>query len=122
MPFHPQVNDQLRIDDTTYHIAEHPAAPGVPYGQEGRQAMVYQLVAEGGDTRALKVFKPRFRLPALVGLARRMVPFAEMPGHQHGIGQVGVLAQQNRVPTRLQHSAPADLQPWHLGERNHSPG
>ena len=80
MPFHPQINDQLRIDDTTYRIAEHPAAPGMPYGQEGRQAMVYRLVAAGDDTRALKVFKPRFRVPALVGLSRRMVPFADLPG------------------------------------------
>jgi hypothetical protein len=43
MPFQPQVNQELTIDDVTYRIAEHPAAPGIPYGQEGRQAIVYQL-------------------------------------------------------------------------------
>jgi len=41
MPFQPKVNQELIIDDTTYRVAEHPAAPGMPYGQEGRQAIVY---------------------------------------------------------------------------------
>jgi hypothetical protein len=43
MPFQARVNQELTIDDVTYRIAEHPAAPGIPYGQEGRQAIVYQL-------------------------------------------------------------------------------
>jgi hypothetical protein len=37
MSFQPRVGDQLRIDETTYRIAEHPSAPGPPYGQEGRR-------------------------------------------------------------------------------------
>ena len=88
MPFHPQVGDQLNIDGVIYRIAEHPAAPGIPYGQEGRQAIVYQLVAsspdagegQGGGLRALKVFRPRYRVPALVTLADRIAAFAELPG------------------------------------------
>jgi len=32
MAFHPQVGEEL-INGMTYRIAEHPAAPGVPYGQ-----------------------------------------------------------------------------------------
>jgi len=52
MSFRPQVNDQLAINGVVYSIAEHPAAPGVPYGQAGRRAerLVYgspqQLRAE----------------------------------------------------------------------------
>ena len=88
MTFQPEVNQELTIDSVTYRIAEHPAAPGVPYGQEGRQAIVYQLVAsspdagegQGGGLRALKVFKPRYRVPALVTLADRIAAFAELPG------------------------------------------
>ena len=79
MPFHPQVDDQLTIDDVVYRLAEHPAAPGMPYGQEGRQAVVYQLIA-GDERRALKVFKPRYRLPGLVSLAQRIAPHADLPG------------------------------------------
>ena len=60
MAFRPQVNQELIIDGVSYRIAEHPAAPSVPYGQEGRQAIVYQLVAltpppgeeAGGEVRA----------------------------------------------------------------------
>jgi len=54
MPFRPQVGEELLISGMTYRIAEHPAAPGVPYGQAGRRAIVYQIVA-GNDKRALKV-------------------------------------------------------------------
>jgi len=79
MPFQPQINDRLIIDGTAYRIAEHPAAPGIPYGQEGRQATVFQLVA-GNDCRALKVFKPRFRLPSLVSLADKLALYADLPG------------------------------------------
>lgn len=53
----------------------------MPYGQEGQQATVYQLVS-GTDLRALKVFKPRFRLPALVTLSSNLLPFVQLPGLQ----------------------------------------
>ena len=77
--FHPQVGQELTIDNAIYRVAEHPGAPGISYGQEGRQAIVYQLVTDD-DRRALKVFKPRFRLPSMVSLAERIAPFAGLPG------------------------------------------
>jgi hypothetical protein len=43
MPFRPNIHDELTIDGITYRIAEHPAAPGMPYGQEGRAGIVYCL-------------------------------------------------------------------------------
>ena len=49
LSFHPQVNQELAIGDILYRITEHPAAPGIPYGQEGRQAIVYQLAAPSPD-------------------------------------------------------------------------
>ena len=54
MPFQPQVNQELTIDNITYHMAEHPAAPSIPYGQEGRQALVCQSAAQGGRARIQK--------------------------------------------------------------------
>jgi len=81
MSFHPNVRDELTIDGVTFHFTEHPAAPGMPYGQEGRQATVYQIAADS-DLRALKVFKPRCRVPALVTLANRLAAFADLPGLQ----------------------------------------
>jgi hypothetical protein len=91
MPFQPNVHDELTIDGVTYRIAEHPAAPGIPYGQEGRAGIVYLEPSPSpagrergpggeGSKAALKVFKPRFRLPFLVAQADRMAPFAALPG------------------------------------------
>jgi WD40 repeat protein len=77
--FQPEINQELTIEGVGYSIAEHPAARGMPYGQEGRQAVVYQL-AVGPGKRAIKVFKPRFRVPGLVSGARRLGPYAELPG------------------------------------------
>ncbi len=102
MPFEPRVGDILEIEGRRYAVAEHPAAPGIAYGQEGRAGTVYCLtptpgpsghplplsrsVGEGeggrgaGVRSALKVFKPRFRLPYLVSQAERIAAFAALPG------------------------------------------
>ena len=45
MPFQPNPGDELSIDGAAYRVAEHPSAPGMPYGQEGRAGIVYQLIA-----------------------------------------------------------------------------
>ena len=81
MPFHPIVGDKLLIDGVQYCMAEHPAAPGMPYGQEGRQAVVFQITSnERNEHKALKVFKPRFHVPSLVSLSRELERFADLPG------------------------------------------
>ena len=79
MPFQPRAEETLLLDGVTYRVAAHPAAPAMPYGQEGRQATVYQLIADG-DVQALKVFKARYRVPALVALTERLAPLATLPG------------------------------------------
>jgi len=40
MPFRPNVHNELTIEGAAYRIAEHPAAPGIPYGQEKRAGIV----------------------------------------------------------------------------------
>ena len=111
MPFQPQVNQELDVDDETYHVAEHPAAPEIPYGQEGRQAVVYQLVA-GTDRRALKVFKPRYRLPDMVSLADRIAPLAGLQGLR--VCQRIVLTPQRHATLLRQHPdlTYAVMMPW----------
>ncbi|MDY7078819.1 MAG: hypothetical protein SXV54_18045 [Chloroflexota bacterium] len=111
MPFRPQVDDQLTINDVTYSIAEHPSAPGVPYGQAGRRAIVYQVVA-GDDQRALKVFSRRFRTPALVLVAQNLAPYASLPGLQ--VCQRKVLTPERHSALLQQHPdlAYAVLMPW----------
>jgi len=79
MAFDPKPGQELSIEGTIYTVAEHPAAPGIPFGQEGRAATVYKLETTG-NPRALKVFKPRFRTPDLASLAAQIVSFASIPG------------------------------------------
>jgi len=132
MPFQPEVNQELIIDDVTYRIAEHPAAPDIPYGQEGRQAIVYALtltprpgghpplptLGEGGRGEwvrakaALKVFRPRYRLPALVGQADKIAPLAGLPGLQ--VCQRTVLSARRYRDLLRQHPdlTYAVLMPW----------
>jgi len=81
MPFQPLPNLELKIDNVDFLVTEHPNAPGMPYGQEGRQAIVYQLRA-GDESKALKVFKSRYRTPALVSLAEEIASYASLPGLQ----------------------------------------
>ena len=100
MPFQPNVHDELTIDGIPYRIAEHPAAPGIPYGQEGRAGIVYQLLPAADRSAgfqpamALKVFKPRFRMPYLVSQAEKLAAYADIPGLQ---------AAHRRVLTRVQN-------------------
>ncbi len=79
MTFQAEVNLELTLEGRRWQIAEHPVAPGVPYGQEGRAAVVYRLDCST-DMCALKVFKQRYRLPSLVGLSQKLRPFAETLG------------------------------------------
>ena len=80
MSYRPDLKEALHIGNVNYHVAEHPSAPGMPYGQEGRQAVVYQLVVATGEKRALKIFKPRYQVPALVTLSARLAAFTDLPG------------------------------------------
>jgi Tol biopolymer transport system component len=84
----------------------------MPYGQEGRQAVVYQVVAENGDRRALKVFKPRFRAPALVGLTDQLAAFADLPGL--AVCRRAVLTPRRHTELLRQHPdlTYAVLMPW----------
>src|SRR5262245_40465333 len=112
MPFQPNANQELLIGDATYRVAEHPVAPGMPYGQEGRAAVVYKAVAENGDARALKVFKPRFRVPALVIRAERLEGFAALPALT--VCHRAVLTPQRNTPLLREHPdlIYAVVMPW----------
>ena len=49
MAFRPNVHDELTLNGVTYRVAEHPAAPGFPCGQEGRAGR-----RPGADRRPLQ--------------------------------------------------------------------
>lgn len=81
MAFQPQVNGSLTINGLDYTIMEHPYAPGVPYGQEGRQGIVYLLHSkEKRHKRALKVFRSKLLNPSSVLATQQITKFAGISG------------------------------------------
>jgi peptide/nickel transport system substrate-binding protein len=112
MPFEPYVGQELVIDGLTYRVAEHPAAPGMVYGQEGRRAIVYQLIAADGGHQALKVFKPRFRVPRMVAAAERLEAYARLPGLQACRRTILTASRHLALLREHRDLAYAVLMPW----------
>ncbi len=112
MPFHPIVGDVLILGEATYRFTEHPAAKGLPYGQSGRRATVYQLRAGDNSLRALKVFTQAFRTANVATSAQRLKAFSELPGLQ--VFQRTVLTPQHHRDLLSKHTdlAYAVLMPW----------
>lgn len=92
MSFEPQIGGTFSIEGVVYSIdinARPNAAPGamaLPHRVEGQQSTVYALAAAAWDVgeaekrKALKVFKPRYRVPTMVHLAVGLSQFAVLPG------------------------------------------
>lgn len=80
MTFRPQINDQLKIGSEGYVFTEHPSAKGMPYGQAGRRATVYQVRNRSMQLRALKVFTPAFRSPRIEEQADTLARYSTLPG------------------------------------------
>ncbi|MCJ8010727.1 hypothetical protein MUG84_03080 [Paenibacillus sp. KQZ6P-2] len=85
MSYQPNPGELIRINGKVYTVGQHPAAPGLAYAQAGRQGIVYQLIpTEGGphEAKALKVFFPKFRIPAMVYQSETMEMYSQSPGLQ----------------------------------------
>lgn len=85
MSFQPNPGDQLHINGVTYQVGQHPAAPGIAYAQTGRQGTVFKLIPADGneyESKALKVFFPKFRVPAMVYQSEQMEKYSEVSGLQ----------------------------------------
>ncbi|MFC7679483.1 hypothetical protein [Paenibacillus sp. GCM10028914] len=83
MTYQPNPGDEIIINGTAYTVGQHPAAPGLAYAQAGRQGIVYQLLPKNGEiheAKALKVFFPKFRIPAMVYQSEHMANYREVPG------------------------------------------
>lgn len=85
MSFQPKPGDEFLIHGEKYVVGQHPAAPGIAYAQTGRQGTVYKLVPQNGqeyEAKALKVFFPKFRVPAMVYQSEQMEKYSEISGLQ----------------------------------------
>ncbi len=115
MSFRPETGEKLNIDGTIYQVAEHPAAPGMPYGQEGRQATVYQLRSASGP-RALKVFKPLYRrVSDQVRLTQALAAHSQVPGLSVCQRTVLNASQHDALVAQYPDLEGSVLMPWIVG-------
>ncbi|MHB8629737.1 MAG: zinc ribbon domain-containing protein [Aggregatilineales bacterium] len=75
-----ELNELLTIDNVVYHVAEHPALPGVPYIQRGARGFVIQLRSPSTARFALKYFKLKYRVPELATVGKALRQYAQLPG------------------------------------------
>lgn len=80
MPFRPKVNNCIEINHNKLIFTEHPSAKGMPYGQTGRRATVYQLLDENQTLHALKVFTLAFRSPHTYSQSKMINKYSNLPG------------------------------------------
>jgi serine/threonine protein kinase len=77
--FNPTLTTTLEIDGKQFRFAPHPVVPSIPWGQEGRHAVVFRL-NQNGRAYALKVFRPVFRHPGLIEAAEALSFYQDLPG------------------------------------------
>ncbi len=112
MAIKPGPGESLIINEKTYQIAEHPQVPSMPYGQEGRRAVVYKLQTKNEKSHALKVFKSRFRVPGMVGVAEQLEPYSNIKGLQACERIVLTASRHRELLTKYPELTYAVLMPW----------
>ncbi|MCC7451909.1 MAG: hypothetical protein IT324_31165 [Anaerolineae bacterium] len=106
------VNQSIRINQTLYRVAEHPALPGIPYAQRGARGFVIQLIAPGGERMALKYFKLKYRVPELVNVTEALKQYADLPGLRAARRTVFTKATHAELLTRYPALEYGVLMPW----------
>lgn len=116
MTYSPKPKQKITINHESFGFSEHPSAPGILYAQEGRRAVVYQLIGEQGDLQALKVFKPRYVEPRMVSVAETLKPFATLPGLRACNRTVLTSSRNTELIAENPELAYAILMPWIEGQ------
>jgi small GTP-binding protein len=80
MMFTPQPFDKITIGTKVYTFSEHPNAPGVAYGQAGRQSIVWQLTDMENNKYALKVYHDLYRSQEIEKRAAILARYSSIPG------------------------------------------
>jgi hypothetical protein len=116
MPFRPTLTSQITISGTPYGFPEHPYAKGMPYGQTGRRATVYQVQDIYGRVHALKVFTRAFRTKQIANSAASLQPFANLPGLQVCARHVLISQEHPELIGQYPDLEYAVLMPWADGK------
>lgn len=116
MDFRPEVGEQVTIDQLFVFTA-HPAAPGFPYGQQGRRGTVYQIkLTIDGSYHAIKVFSELFQDQRNAITAQRLKTFAGLPGLEACYRKVITSALYPALTQNYPQLNYAVLMPWVDGE------
>ncbi len=75
----PHIGESLQINGKSYTFSEAPNAPGIIYAEIGRKAKVYRVI-NGGQSFALKAFKPKYRSIHTVENSQRISQYQNVPG------------------------------------------
>lgn len=116
MPFRPTTQTQLTLAGAEYRFSEHPAAPGMPYGQTGRRATVYQVQDIYGRFFAFKVFQRAFQTDQVLRNAAALQPYASLPGLQVCYRKIITRTEQPELISRHPDLEYAALMPWVPGQ------
>ncbi|WP_051317150.1 tetratricopeptide repeat protein [Ectobacillus panaciterrae] len=114
MSFQPQVDDQITLFDRTYKTAKHPAVIGIdiPYGQEGRQGIVYQLYSDSVPKAALKIFRSRFREVESSKTSSHYEEYKNFPGLKVCERLILTKTNHRELISRYEDLSQAVLMPW----------
>jgi len=114
MAFEPQVNASIRFRGTNYKMAEHPSAPGFPYGQEGRQGVVYKLNPEDKNEHpvALKVFRPKYRVGGMSKQASMLNTYKHIAGLSVSNRTVVIPETDNELVNEHEDLLYSAIMPW----------
>ena len=64
-----------------FRVVEHPNAPGITHSMKAGKATVYHLAdVDSEEEYALKVMKPKYRVPVLEDVCRRLDALKTLPG------------------------------------------
>ena len=116
MPFRPVINTSISLSNSPYRFTEHPSAKGMPYGQTGRRATVYQVQDGNGQHHALKVFTQAFRSPRTERNIQGLHAFATLPGLQVCDRRVLTSAHYPDLLKQYPDLEYAVLMPWVEGQ------
>ncbi|GMK42103.1 hypothetical protein PCCS19_51620 [Paenibacillus sp. CCS19] len=113
MPFEPKVQDEIVIKGKVYRFAAHPSFAAMPYGQEGRQGIVYKIVAiQDGYAKGLKVFRPMFHHPDSVYQSEQLSALSQITGL--AVCDRSILTPHDDIELLSQHNELlyAAVMPW----------
>ncbi|SDH47281.1 Tetratricopeptide repeat-containing protein [Aneurinibacillus thermoaerophilus] len=118
MNFQPEVGETIRLFGRKYTFSKHPAVEGIdiPYGQEGRQGTVYQLVDEQARTLhryvAFKVFRERFKSERQIELAKKFQKYAGGYGLSACLRSVIEQQSHEKLVSQYEDLQYSVLMPW----------